>query len=210
MTQGNSKLLIIGNGAELDLARTIAEEYAFSDIKLIQINSEDFFRFDYSVLEPYLTPDWKVHVASNSYAVNYARIQLIVNIVSQGFKLTSLISGKASIGSNVTIKPGTLICPSAVVMGDVSIGIGAIISPGCIIGIGAKLEKFVFLHSQAVIGEYSNIKYGATIGANILLKSYSTIGLHCEINIQSDRLKFGVDRFFIDEKFPRGMQVFGF
>ena len=203
-----SKLLIIGNGFPFDCAQIIGSEQIYSEIKSVHLDSADFFNFNINFFDSFPKNEWYIFVASDSYAINYARMYLTIKIVNKGYKLATLISNKSTIGSQVLVSPGCLISPSAFIMANVSIGIGTIIEPECFIGSGSKLDKFVFLNNRVSIGEKTNIQLGSSIGSNIFLENNTVIGKHCEILLESNNLKHKTDRFFLDKNFSNGMQIF--
>jgi len=208
MNLSPSKLLIIGNSFAFEFAEIIGNEMVYSEIKRVHLDSVDFFNFNISTLEPYPKTDWSVFIASDSYAINYARMHLTIKIVSNGYKLATLISQNSTIGSHVKISPGTLISPTSCIMSNVSIGIGTIIGPQCFIGSNSKLDKFVFLNNRVSIGEKSSILQGTSIGSNIFLDDNTFIGKHCEILLQSKNIVQKTDRFFLDKNFSNGMRIF--
>jgi acetyltransferase-like isoleucine patch superfamily enzyme len=208
MNQTPSKLLIIGNGFPFDFAQIIGSEQNYSEIKSVHLDSADFFNFNISFFDSFPKNEWYIIVASDSYAINYARMHLTIKIVSKGYKLATLISSKSTIGPQVIVSPGCLITPSAFIMGNVSIGIGTIIGPECFIRSGCKLDKFVFLNDRVSIGEKSIIQLGSSIGSNIFLENNTVIGKHCEILLESQNIKRKTDRFFLDKNFSNGMQIF--
>lgn len=100
---------------------------------------------------------------------NWIRSQVVERIKKYPLELASVISPVASIGTDVTIGEGSVICP------------GVIIGPGSSIGKCCILNTHASLDHDGIIEDFSSLAPGVVTGGNVKIGAYSAICLGAHI-----------------------------
>ncbi|MFF5793527.1 acetyltransferase [Paeniglutamicibacter sp. NPDC012692] len=101
-----------------------------------------------------------------------ARARIVRRLAALGVGLgryATHVSGTASIGSNASVWPGSIILPGCVLTCDVSVGKHAVLMP-----------RVVLTHDNAV-GDYATLAAGVALGGNTVIGSTAYVGMNASV-----------------------------
>lgn len=104
------------------------------------------------------------------------RDEIITKIISQGFKIPTLISPRALISTHAKIGMGSQIMPGAIIQTEAAIGDHCMINTGAIIEHHVKMEDGVHVAPGAILCGAVSVGKGAFIGAGATVKQGVCIG----------------------------------
>jgi sugar O-acyltransferase (sialic acid O-acetyltransferase NeuD family) len=96
---------------------------------------------------------------------------------------------RGSIGSNVWLSEGTIICPGVQISPDVKIGKGCIVNVNATIGHDTVIGDFVTIAPGVNISGNVTIGHGAMIGTGACIRERVTIGKYAKIGMGAVILK---------------------
>jgi acetyltransferase-like isoleucine patch superfamily enzyme len=202
------QLLIIGSEPMISKVKYITEENEKLRVKLIEIHQQDFFNFNFNLLDPYPKDRWKICIASDNFALNFARLNLTAHLMNIGYKFANVISKKTLINPSTKVAGSLIAFPGVIVSSKTSLGVGVILNEGVFIGHGTTLDRFVYVDSGARIGEKSIIKQGVSVGTGVCLNENSVVGRHCELLLHTKYDPVIPARTYFSDQFPKGMTIY--
>lgn len=136
------------------------------------------------------TPESAVAAGSVSGPVNYvvgvgdgaARATIDARLRALGWRPVTLIHPTASVGADVGIGEGSVLCPGAHATTGVTIGRGTILNVGASVSHDAILGDFVTLSphasvlGRAIVGDRSTIHTGAVVAPRVLVGTGCVVG----------------------------------
>ncbi len=102
-----------------------------------------------------------------------------------GFSFVHLLHPSALLGSDVSIMPGTVVMPGAIINASSHIGPHCIINTGASVDHDCALSSFVSIAPGAVLGGRCQVGSGTAIGMNAALVQGIIVGTHCVIGAGS-------------------------
>jgi sugar O-acyltransferase (sialic acid O-acetyltransferase NeuD family) len=104
------------------------------------------------------------------------RRTLDARLTQQGLKATTLVHPAASLGSEVDLAPGSIVCAGARLTTNIRLGRHAHVHVNATIGHDTTLEEFSSVYPLAAVSGSCVIASGATIGANATVIQGLTVG----------------------------------
>ena len=197
--------IVIGRGDSFDIAKDICN--GNKRYHLIEVQSTNDFQYDLSFLDEFDASTFSCAVAIDSHAINFPRINVILELTSKGFNLESLISKYASVSDTAKIQPGVIIGKNTIINKDVFIGLGSIIHSNVFIGSHSIIKSHVTILSLSQIDTNCIIGLGSTIGQGVIISKHTNVGRHCELLRQGCYNGNIGDREYYDMLFPNGMRI---
>lgn len=148
------KLLILGAGGHGRVCAEIAEECDYEVSFLDDSSSSDIL----GCLDLYEKMRLEYDTAFVALGNPEIREKWFEKLKAVGYKIDSLISGKAVVSDSATIKEGSIIMPGAIVQSNAVIGKGSIISAGAVIDHDAVIGDFCHVNCNAVVASMSEVK----------------------------------------------------
>ena len=173
MKKTNSKILVFGTGGHTkSVIRIIEAEakwniyglladfgYQEKDINILGYKIVGY-RNDVSHLQ-----EAKITNAFVAVGDNHLRAEIQMDLMSKGFKTTTIIHPAAIVMNSSPIGDGTMIHALAV------------IGPDCTIGKGVIISAFSAVGHDSIIGDYSHLTPGVLIGGGATIGEFSFLGL---------------------------------
>lgn len=127
-------------------------------------------------LDQWLKADKQLH----SYVVGIAwptvRSALVRRIDEHGHRPATLVHPAASVGQNVRIAPGSIVCAGALLSTFVQLAPHTHINPGAVIGHDSSLGEFTTVNPRATISGACVIEASTQVGANSTILQGLTVG----------------------------------
>jgi carbonic anhydrase/acetyltransferase-like protein (isoleucine patch superfamily) len=199
-------ILVIGCGEAYEIAKDICK--GDSRYKLIEIRSNNNYQYDLNFLNEFNPNKFLCSVALDPFAVNFSRIEVLMEVHAKGFGIASLISQCAYISDSAKLQKGVIIGRNSIIKNNVTIGHGSIIYPGVFIGNDSIIKAHVSVLDCANIEANCTIGLGCTIGRGVTLSKGSNIGRYCELLTKMTYSDNIADRTFYDTSFPNGMFIY--
>lgn len=175
----DKKLLIIGSGGH---GRTVADiankmnawhEISFLDDK---INNPDVIGRTGDALKYKDTYDIFVAIGDNT-----ARETLIIELLSHGIKIPTIIHPSVIIGEKVKVLDGTVLMPGVIINHSCKIGVGCIINTGVIIEHDCFVENFVHLSPGSMLAGSVKVGQGSWLGIGGVISNNVEVCKECII-----------------------------
>lgn len=132
---------------------------------------------------PYLgrVSDHRATLAGASYVVAIgapAVRRRLVDLIDQwGARAATLVHPSATIGSQVTIEPGTVVCSGVQVSTNVRLRKHVHLNPGAIIGHDTVIENYVSVNPGSVISGDVTLREGVLVGAGAVVLQKLVVGI---------------------------------
>ena len=91
------------------------------------------------------------------------RAELTTKLKEAGFRIPSIVSGRAYVSPSAALGAGTVVCPMAVVNPNAAVGEGSFVLAGSVVD------------HNAVVSEYCNIQCGAVVAPGAYLPAYTMV-----------------------------------
>ena len=184
------KLIVVGAGETARLATVyFAESGRHVSAYAVDRRSEpDQFYMGAPVVEiddlqeGFLASEFEAFVAVGSSGMNADRERLCAKMLELGYELTTCVSPKALIASDVRVEPNAFIMEGCIVQSGASVGEGATLWCGVVVAHKTIVGSYSWLAPSVAIGGASQIGarcfvgVGASIGDNVKTGQGNLIG----------------------------------
>ena len=206
---GDRRLALIGAEESLSAPRDVAQARGLA-FESLALGTRDQFNFDLApVLERFPVAGWKLFVALDERAVNYARLQLAAQVKLAGYETVNLISPQAFVSPSARLDGNVLVEAHASVGARARIGHATWLRTGALVGEAAAIGSGCTLGERARVGHHCTIGSGTTLGPDAVLAIGLAVGRHCELLLAKTYSAPVPDRSFIDRFFPDGARILG-
>lgn len=160
------------HGSDIHLLGVLDD--ALSDVNIQRLKNRDINflgRIDDWLASPHTATHFVLGIGRPS-----VRRLLSQRMINAGLKPLTLVHPTASLGSEVQIGDGTIICAGAVISTNVVLGPYVHVNPNSTIGHDSLLEEFVSINPAAVISGEVHVKADTLVGAKALVLQNLVVG----------------------------------
>ena len=203
------KLIIIGDGAMLDMAVSIAERTRGpGTVHVERIAPQDIATNALSCLDRINPGATEVFAAIGQNALNYARFDLWAKLRLQGLRAATLVDTTASVDGLARLAENCLIGPCVTVGPNAVLGVGVVVEAGAQIASDSSVGKFVWIGANATLGS------GATVGQHSVIVACTSIapgvnvGAHCDIALPALYCNAIAEGTFVSPNFSQPVRLY--